>query len=101
MRNDAPERCIEEEVKHFKTRHIIKQVRNALERNSERLKVMAIKFQDDYFESVESLLFTIEDPEGLDDGVKKGSQKPPITILYSYTFVVANPMSFRDFCNTF
>lgn len=95
MRNDAPERCIEEEVKHFKTRHIIKQVRDALEINSERLKVMAIKFQD------ESLLFTIENPEGLDDEVKKGSQKPPITILYSYTFVVANPISFRDFCNTF
>lgn len=56
---------------------------------------MAIKFQD------ESLLFIIENPEGLDDEVKKGSQKPPITILYSYTFVVANPISFRDFCNTF
>ncbi|MCX2809619.1 TIR domain-containing protein [Bacillus sp. ChL18] len=72
---ELPLYLFKEEVNHFKTSHIIKQMRNALERNPERLKVMAIKFQDDFLESVESLLFTIEDPENLDDEVRKGIDK--------------------------
>lgn len=33
--------------------------------------------------------------------LKKGARSPQLQSLYSYTFVMANPMSFWDFCNPF
>lgn len=102
---ELPMYLFEEEVNHFKTRHIIKQMRNALERNPERLKVMGKKFLDNFLESVEKLLFTIEDSQKLDDEVKKGIDKSlPLKddfIQYIEILIEANKLESEDLIDFF
>lgn len=72
---EMPTYLFEDEVNHYKTRNILKQMRYALDRNPNRLRVMSSQFQDSFLESLTLLNYEKIEPDQIDDKVKEGIDK--------------------------
>lgn len=71
----APSYLFEPEINHYKTQNILKQMRSALDKNPNRLRVMSIQFQEAFLEELASLHFDTVAFHELDDKIVERIEK--------------------------
>ncbi|WP_072367672.1 toll/interleukin-1 receptor domain-containing protein [Bacillus altitudinis] len=71
----VPSYLSEQEINHYKTQNVLKQMRSALDKNPNRLRVMSIKFQEAFIEELASLHFETVKPHELDDKIVDSIEK--------------------------